>query len=253
MFVLALFIFLFINIAMSALRDLSQAEALFPVAIELDEERLYGVLYENIGKDLGSEYPEIARSIVANYFGKEGKASGVHYHSSSPSLSLVCFEVEPQAEPSIQKLETRHFDVLELVAEGLNNIEIADRVNFTRAWVKAALSRVIYPALGVNTGTRTQAVRRAYEEGILGFRKNSKELFSAPPAISDIETERLNMLSVGMMDAAIAYQTGLSPHTVKDSNNQLVQKLKARNRANAIGIAIDFGIINIGPELKLPV
>jgi len=56
-----------------------------------------------------------------------------------------------------------------------------------------------------------------------------------------------------MMDAAIAYQTGLSPHTVKDSNNQLVQKLKARNRANAIGIAIDFGIINIGPELKLPV
>ncbi len=64
----------------------------------------------------------------------------------------------------IEPLSERELEVLELIAEGLTNQEIATRLFLTLNTVKAH-TRNIYSKLGVNS--RIQAVARARDLGIL--------------------------------------------------------------------------------------
>lgn len=87
------------------------------------------------------------------------------------SQLLVAFNIETVSElpvvrtqPLVEPLSERELEVLQLVAEGLTNRQIAERLFLALSTVKGH-NRVIYGKL--NVGRRTEAVARARELGIL--------------------------------------------------------------------------------------
>ncbi|MBP6473404.1 MAG: response regulator transcription factor [Chloroflexi bacterium] len=75
--------------------------------------------------------------------------------------------IQPSAasvQPLVEPLSERELEVLQLVAEGLSNREIAERLFVALSTVKGH-NRVIYGKL--NVSRRTEAVARARELGLL--------------------------------------------------------------------------------------
>jgi DNA-binding NarL/FixJ family response regulator len=69
-------------------------------------------------------------------------------------------------EPEVEPLTDREIEVLELVAAGLRNKEIAQRLVITERTVKFHVG-VILQKLGA--GTRTEAVRIAVQRGLISL------------------------------------------------------------------------------------
>ncbi len=68
------------------------------------------------------------------------------------------------AQPLVEPLSERELEVLRLIAEGLSNAEIAERLVLAQGTVKRHINN-IYGKLGV--GSRTQALARSRELGLL--------------------------------------------------------------------------------------
>jgi RNA polymerase sigma factor (sigma-70 family) len=80
----------------------------------------------------------------------------------------------PGRVPALEELTPRETQVLQLVAEGLSNPEIASRLVITEETVKTHVSRILNK---LRLRDRTQAVVAAYESGLVvpGSRVSSAE------------------------------------------------------------------------------
>ena len=85
-------------------------------------------------------------------------------HPESSSEDTVRGETGLSQSPLLEPLTSREQDVLELLAAGLSNTEIAARLIVTVGTVKTHI-KSIYGKLGVHS--RTQAIARAREVGLL--------------------------------------------------------------------------------------
>jgi len=88
-------------------------------------------------------------------------------HSSANGLLTLDSSLIPQAEvanDSLEPLTVRENEVLRLLAEGLSNREIADRLNISEHTIKFHI-RSILGKLGAST--RTQAVTRGLRAGLI--------------------------------------------------------------------------------------
>jgi LuxR family maltose regulon positive regulatory protein len=106
------------------------------------------LLYEALSHEIAPEYAQ--RLLAAFPVGEPEKAEPSQPRESGSEL------IEPLSE--------REIEVLQLIAQGLSNREVGDRLYLTINTVKAH-SRTIYSKLGVNN--RTQAVAKARSLGII--------------------------------------------------------------------------------------
>jgi ATP/maltotriose-dependent transcriptional regulator MalT len=92
---------------------------------------------------------------------------------AQPSLWLVSHDSE---ELLVDRLSEREYMVLGLIAEGLSNQEIAQKLVVTVSTIKTHLNN-LYAKLHVHT--RLQAVTKAYDMGVL--RRNEVDTGSLTP------------------------------------------------------------------------
>ena len=66
-----------------------------------------------------------------------------------------------------------------------------------------------------------------------------------PEALTERELEVLNLLAEGLSNKAIAYQLGISDHTIKFHVTALLNKLDAQSRTEAVVKATRLGLIHL--------
>jgi DNA-binding NarL/FixJ family response regulator len=88
--------------------------------------------------------PSVTRRLIAEYVGAAGR--------------------EPPAPPDLDELTDREREVMALVAAGLSNAEIAERLVISHATAKTHLSRIL---LKLGARDRAQLVVLAYESGLV--------------------------------------------------------------------------------------
>ncbi|WP_317231845.1 response regulator transcription factor [Clavibacter capsici] len=99
--------------------------------------------------------PDVTRRVIERF----GRGSGAP-DDDAPSAAAPTIPTDPR----VQTLTDRELEVLRLLAEGLANAEIAERLYLGEATVKTHVSRLLLK-LGVRD--RVQAVVFAYERGIV--------------------------------------------------------------------------------------
>jgi len=110
-----------------------------------------GYLLKSVGKD------ELIRALGV-------VAGGGSYIQGEIAAPLIARMVDPGSSGPVGKLSPREVDTLGMLAEGLDNRAIADRVGLSEAAVKAQL-RAIYSHLEVKR--RSEAVAVALRLGII--------------------------------------------------------------------------------------
>ncbi|MFT2691711.1 response regulator [Clavibacter zhangzhiyongii] len=100
--------------------------------------------------------PDVTRRVIERF----GRGSGSPDDAPAPAAATPTIPTDPR----VQTLTDRELEVLRLLAEGLANAEIAERLYLGEATVKTHVSRLLLK-LGVRD--RVQAVVFAYERGIV--------------------------------------------------------------------------------------
>jgi LuxR family maltose regulon positive regulatory protein len=137
-------------------RALSVAEPRGYLRTFVDEgPRMASLLHEAAARGLAPDY--VRRLLAAFVEAMDTDSPG------ATEAAPVSLGHRPQSA-LVESLTERELEVLQLIAEGLSNREIADRLVLALSTVKVH-TRNIYGKLGVHS--RTQAVMRAQELGLL--------------------------------------------------------------------------------------
>ncbi len=144
-------------LALQALGDLAGALDTLAQALALAEAEGYARIFVDEGAPMARLlYRALERGIAPEYAARLLAAYEAQDEAAEPKA--------PQVEPLIEALSEREVEVLQLLAEGSSNREIAHKLSISLGTVKAHNSNV-YGKLGVNS--RTQAVARARTMGLL--------------------------------------------------------------------------------------
>jgi len=141
-------------LAHQAMDDLPQALDSLKQALTLAQPEGYIRVFVNQGKP------------VAELMRRAG-TQGIEPHFVAgllPEIDQISASSPAEAQPLIDPLTKRELELLQLLAAGLSNAEIADQLVITVGTVKAHTAS-IYQKLNVNR--RSQAVARARELNIL--------------------------------------------------------------------------------------
>jgi LuxR family maltose regulon positive regulatory protein len=143
-----------------AARDnIPQARACLERALTLAEPEGYVRIFVSEGEPMAKLLAETADQGIAPHYIRKLLAA-FDAREPQPVLSQTVVAEQPLVEP----LSERELEVLQLVAEGLTNRQIAERLFLALSTVKGH-NRVIYGKL--NVSRRTEAVARARELGLL--------------------------------------------------------------------------------------
>jgi DNA-binding NarL/FixJ family response regulator len=112
-------------------------------------------------KDSSAE--EIQRAIEAVVGGEAAIDPAVQHHVVAAAVAGPAPAEEPEPESLPDGLTPREAEVLQLVAEGLSNAEIAERLVVSQATVKSHINH-LFTKTGVRD--RAQAVAYAYRNGL---------------------------------------------------------------------------------------
>jgi LuxR family maltose regulon positive regulatory protein len=138
----------------------TQAEKILSGALKMAEPEGYHRLFLDEGTAIASLlYQVISNQQNSTYAERLLKALG--YQEEDPGKKQLAGETP---DTLIEPLSEREIDILECLAEGLSNREIAHRLTISLSTVKTH-TRNIYTKLGVNS--RTQAIAQARAWGII--------------------------------------------------------------------------------------
>ena len=136
-------------------------------ALAVAEPSCFIRLFVDLGPQMADLLKQLVRKNVAvSYIGqilaafKEDEHRAMHAESDHPGSYSPSSSTQPLVEP----LTNREIDVLELLAQRLQNKEIADKLFVSPETVKGHL-KIIYQKLDV--GSRREAVEKAKKIGIL--------------------------------------------------------------------------------------
>ncbi len=140
-------------------RDEKKAVDLLSEALELAEPGGFIRLFVDEGALMAQLLHEAAsRGVMPDYIGKLLSAFDAEQRKSEGKPTL------PAAQPLIEPLSQRELKILQLIAQGLSNREIGERLFLALDTVKGH-NRNIFDKLQVKS--RTEAIARAHELGLL--------------------------------------------------------------------------------------
>jgi NarL family two-component system response regulator LiaR len=120
---------------------------------KLIQEALQAGAISYLFKDISID--ELADAIRKAYQGKAVLA---------PEATQMLIRLTTQPAPQDFNLTQRELEVLELLSQGLNNKQIADRLTLSRSTIKFHVSSILSK---LSAGTRTEAVSIAHQHGLV--------------------------------------------------------------------------------------
>ncbi len=143
----------------------------------------------------------------------------------------------------LRHLTDRERQILALVALGLSNAEVAKHLGRSPLTVKSHKSRIA-EALG-SCGESSHSVAIGWARGYLSTVRRPT---AAPAPLTRREHQMLIYLAQGLSGPQIARRLGRSYDTVKTFVYRLLRKLGARNRAHAVLIGFQTGLLHATPR-----
>jgi DNA-binding NarL/FixJ family response regulator len=140
-------------------------------------------------------------------------------------------------------LTPRLREVISLVAQGLNNKQIADQLSVTENTVKNHLKYVLAK---LDARDRAQLVAIAYRLGLLDPGDASEALRERLTDLTPRLRDVFSLVAQGLNNKQIADQLGITENTVKNHLKYVLAKLDARDRAQLVAIAYRLGLLDPG-------
>ena len=155
------------SIAMYAHGEKAQAMQVLGDALMIAEPGGLIRLFVDEGEPMATLFSETAsRGIMPDYIGKLLAAfeSNAQQSEDKSDLPHTLPEGHRDGEPLIEPLSQRELEILQLIAQGLSNRQISERLFLALSTVKGH-NRILFDKLSVQS--RTEAIARARELGLL--------------------------------------------------------------------------------------
>lgn len=147
---------------------------------------------------------------------------GTFAQGLEPAPALLLLSDDPNAAQALAQLPLRAWGLL---PEDCSEDELLSAVQALHQGLMVSTPAAIQPLLGRATTTDTEDL--------------------TVDELTERETEVLELLAEGMANKQIAYQLGISEHTIKFHVSSIYTKLAVSNRTEAVRRGIQLGLISL--------
>lgn len=143
---------------------------------------------------------------------------------------------------TVLRLSDRERAVLALLADGHDTTQIARELSYSARTVTGIVYGITHR---FQLRNRAHAVAHALRAGWLTdlAEPSAQGLGVARAPLTARQEAVLALMAEGHSNSAIARELSCSPHTVKNVSSELLARLEARNRVQAVACAIRVGLI----------